>query len=113
MADKNGNLPITTTSAVKLTDKQMKSAVLIGNAPAKKSVKKVASFKKSVNLRGTKTTKMKKATNTNREKTLAYYKSRYKNAKTTATRSKIMNFVMMNMSHDDQQKFVKWQTSNK
>jgi hypothetical protein len=36
-------------------------------------------------------------------------KSRYKKAKTIATKTKVMNLAMLNLSYSDQQKFVKWQ----
>ncbi len=45
-------------------------------------------------------------------KNLSYYKSLYKKAKTGKTRSKIMNFVMLNLGHSDQQNFIKWQVNN-
>ncbi len=41
-------------------------------------------------------------------KTLSYYKSRYRNAKTGETKAKIMNGVM-NLLHEDQKKFIEWQ----
>lgn len=38
MADKNGNIPISPSHSVKLTEKQLKSVVIIGKAPAKKAL---------------------------------------------------------------------------
>jgi len=41
-------------------------------------------------------------------KNLAYYKKRYRKAKKGETKAKIMN-GSMNLSHEDQQKFISWQ----
>ena len=41
-------------------------------------------------------------------KTLAYYKNRYRKAKTSETKAKVMNDAM-NLSYEDQQKFISWQ----
>lgn len=42
-------------------------------------------------------------------KTLSTHKSEYKRAKTQAGKKSAMNRAMMNLSHEDQQKFAKWQ----
>ena len=42
-------------------------------------------------------------------KTLSYYKARYRNAKKSQTLAKVMNGAMLNLSHEDQQKFISWQ----
>jgi len=41
-------------------------------------------------------------------KALSNYKARYRNAKTSKTKAKIMDSTN-NLSHEDQQKFIKWQ----
>jgi len=41
--------------------------------------------------------------------TLSNYKTRYKKAKTTKTKTKIMNLAMNNLSHENRQKFYDWQ----
>ena len=43
-------------------------------------------------------------------KTLNDYKNRYRKAKTSATKAKVMNGAM-NLSHEDQQKFIAWQVN--
>jgi hypothetical protein len=43
-------------------------------------------------------------------KDFSYFKSQYKRAKTLAGKKSVMNRAMLNLSHDDQQKFVSWQT---
>jgi hypothetical protein len=43
-------------------------------------------------------------------KNLSYYKARYRKAKKIATKTKIMNTAMLNLSYADQQKFIKWQS---
>ena len=40
---------------------------------------------------------------------LSYYKARYRKAKTGKTKARVMNGAM-NLSHEDQQKFISWQT---
>lgn len=42
-------------------------------------------------------------------KTLNYYKARYRAAKKGETKAKIMNGAMLNLSHEEQQKFISWQ----
>ena len=41
-------------------------------------------------------------------KNLAYYKNRYRKAKTGETKAKVLNGAM-SLSHEDQQKFISWQ----
>ena len=43
-------------------------------------------------------------------KTLSEIKRAYANAKKSATRTKIFNFVMLNGSEEFKKKFVSWQT---
>ncbi len=43
-------------------------------------------------------------------KTLSTFKAEYKKAKTQKGKTSTMNRAMLNLSHDDQQKFVKWQS---
>jgi hypothetical protein len=43
-------------------------------------------------------------------KTLQYYKNRYSKAVKGETKAKIMNGAMNNLSRDDFQKFLSWQT---
>ena len=42
-------------------------------------------------------------------KTLSGYKIDYKKRKTQKGRQNVMNRAMLNLSHEDQQKFIKWQ----
>ena len=42
-------------------------------------------------------------------KTLNDYKNQYRKAKTSATKTKIMNCAMNNLSYEDKQKFYAWQ----
>jgi hypothetical protein len=44
-------------------------------------------------------------------KNLSYYHNRYRKAKTSAIKAKIMNGATMNLSHEDQQKFIAWQVN--
>lgn len=45
-------------------------------------------------------------------KTLFQYIARYRAAKTIETKTKIFNSAMLNLSHEDQQKFVTWHTNH-
>lgn len=44
-------------------------------------------------------------------KTLSYYKSLYKRAKTHKGKQSAMNSAMLNLSHNDQQLFIKFQVA--
>jgi hypothetical protein len=44
-------------------------------------------------------------------KTLSYYKNRYRKAVKSETQAKVMNGAMLNLSHEDQHKFISWQVS--
>jgi hypothetical protein len=44
-------------------------------------------------------------------KTLAAYKNQYLKAKTQKGKKSAMNSAMLNLNHEDQQAFVKWQVS--
>ena len=46
-------------------------------------------------------------------KTLSYYKSLYKRAKTIKGKASAMNSAMLNLNHSDQQLFIKFQTKLK
>lgn len=45
-------------------------------------------------------------------KTLSQYKSEYKKRKTAKGRTSVFNKAMLNLSHQDQQEFIKWQSKN-
>jgi hypothetical protein len=42
-------------------------------------------------------------------KNLSQYKASYKKAKSQVTKRRIMNAAMLNLSHDEQQKFMRFQ----
>ncbi len=44
-------------------------------------------------------------------KTLANYKKQYKTAKTTKTKISVFNKAMLNLTYEEQQKFIMWQTT--
>ena len=44
-------------------------------------------------------------------KTLSDYKARYRKAVKLETKAKVINRAMLNLSYEDQQKFISWQVS--